>query len=52
MTNKIPDRNELYKIVGEKGILELASEYVKELWRFIFVEFNLLNVKEKLPLLK
>lgn len=37
MTNKVPNREELYKIIGEKGILELASEHVKDLWRFVFV---------------
>lgn len=51
MTNKVPNREELYRIIGEKGILELASEHVKDLWRFVFVEFNLLSVAEKLPLL-
>ena len=42
----------MYRIIGEKGILELASEHIKDLWRFVFVDFSILNVAEKLPLLK
>lgn len=51
-TNHIPDRAELYKLVLQKGILESASEHIKKLWAFLFLEFKILEVPEKLGLLK
>jgi hypothetical protein len=51
-TNHIPDRNELYKLMLQRGILESASEHIKKLWAFLFLEFKILEVPEKLGLLK
>lgn len=50
-TNHIPDKAELYGLVLEKGILESASDHIKRLWTFLFVEFKILEVPEKLSLL-
>jgi translation initiation factor 3 subunit A len=50
-TNHIPDKAELYRLVLEKGILESASDHIKRLWAFLFIEFKILDVPEKLSLL-
>jgi hypothetical protein len=50
-TNHIPDKAELYRLVLERGIIESASDHVKRLWAFLFVEFKILEVPDKVNLL-
>lgn len=50
-TNRIPDKQELYHLILEKGIVEGASPEIKQLWAFLFIEFKILEVPEKLKLL-
>ena len=50
-SNKIPSKNELYDIIVSAGIVENASAEIRNLWNFMFLEFNLQSLTKGLDLL-
>jgi len=49
---KIPDKNQLIELMVSKGVLENSSDSIKDLWNFMFLEFNLSSLSKGLALLK
>lgn len=50
-SNKIPSKNELYDIIVSAGIVENASAEIRNLWNFMFLEFNLQSLTKGLDFL-
>ena len=51
-STKIPGRQQLEEIMVSKGVLENASQHIKELWNFMFLEFGIGSLKKGLKLVK
>lgn len=47
-SGKIPDKSELVETMVSRGVLENASENVKELWSFMFLEFGVSSLQRGL----
>ena len=45
---KIPDREQLHDMMLSRGIVENASKDIKDLWYFMFLEFDLSSLKKGL----
>ena len=49
-STKVPDRNELEELMVSKGVLENASDSIREIWNFMFLEFGVGSLKKGLEL--
>lgn len=51
-STKIPDKNQLFDIMNSKGVIENSSETIKNLWNFMYLEYNLTSLNRGLGYLK
>ena len=51
-STKIPDKKELEELMISRGVVENASEKIKDLWYFMFLEFDMTSLERGLSLLQ
>ena len=51
-STNIPEKKELEEIMITKGVVENASPEIKNLWYFMFLEFDITSLKKGLNLLE
>ena len=51
-SNKIPTKEDLCAMMVSKGIVENASDSIRELWNFLFLQFDLSSLSRGLELLE
>ena len=51
-STKIPNKKELEEIMVSRGVVENASQEIKDLWYFMFLEFDMTSLQKGLALLK
>lgn len=50
--NKIPEKKELEEMMVSRGVIENASSSVKQLWYFMFLDFDLTSLNKGIKLLQ
>ena len=50
-SNKIPEKRELEEMMVSRGVVENASPSVKQLWYFMFLDFDLTSLAKGMELL-
>ena len=51
-STKMPTHQQLTELMVSRGVLETASQDIKDLWNFLFLEFNVNSLKKGLEMIE